>query len=325
MRNAESAKPLPPAQPSEPYLLYERLLAQTPTTKIFRARSESDQQLCLVKEINLELIKDDELKLLLYQMKLCKGLSHSNLIPHKYSLVKDDSIIMVSELQLIKLSTVMNRLFPHGIKEFKLVCSILKPIAAALEYLHSKELIHRNIASSSIYFKENGEVTVNYYCHLEKNKKSESKGSIYRNICYLSPEMLRDGEGGYDKQVDIWSFGILAHELIIGRNPFCNDSYYESMKKILNEDPPKLDHKTLAGISKGFLTLVQKCLSKDPSKRPTAQELRKYFDHHRNDCKREFLKEKIIDRIFLTGNYDSVPEKDWMLENCEECSILRNN
>ncbi len=308
--NADEANP--------PKFSYQILIAESTTTKVYKASMIKSKEICIVKEINLEMLKDQELKFLLYQMKLCKGLCHPNLILHKFSIIQECSILIVSELQFIKLSHVISKLFPEGIKEFGLVCSILRPIICALEYIHSKNLIHRNISSSSIYLKADGEVTVNYYCHLEKNKKENPKSPVYRNICYLSPEILQDGDVGYDKQVDIWSFGILAYELISGSNPFSEDSYYESMKKILNNDPPQFQNCCKNTMTKNFLSIIQRCLSKDPSLRPSAIEIKKYFEHNRGSYKKSLLKEKIVDRIFQTCVLTHSPKSDVYLTHVDD-------
>jgi serine/threonine protein kinase len=303
-----------------PRIKYEIMIAQSPTTKIYKAEVMGIQNSCLVKEINLEMLNEQELKFLLYQMNLCKGISHPSLIKHHFSMIQECSLLIVSELQFIKLSQVVSKLFPDGIKEFSLVCSILKPVIDALEYLHSKDLIHRNIASSSIYLKLSGEVTVNYYCHLEKNKNQDKKSSVYRNICYLSPEILQEGDADYDKQVDIWSFGILAHELVSGSNPFFEDSYYESMKKIVNHDPPQFEECCKGLLKQSFMSLIQKCLSKDPSQRPSAKDISKYFDQNRGYYKKDLLKEKIVERIFQTCSLSQAGKCDVFLSQVEEQS-----
>jgi len=305
-----------------PKFRYDVLLAESTTTKVYKAMMLQNKTNYAIKVINLETLKEQELETLFYQMKICKGLSHPNLIPHKYSLVQDSSVIIASELQFIKLSDVIAKLFPEGIREFELVCTILRPIVSALEYLHSKNLIHRNISSSSIFLRDNGEVTVNYYCHLEKDKKSGLKSSVYRNLCYLSPEILQENESGYDKRVDIWSFGILAHELVTGRNPFCEDSCYESMKKILNDAPPQFQGTSKQSLKKNFLSIIQKCLSKDPALRPTAVEIRKYLERHRTNSKHGLLKDKIIDRIFHISAKLQKQKSDIYLEGTDEFSTL---
>ena len=301
-----------------PKFRYDVLLAETATTQVYKGMMLPNGANYAIKVINLEALKEQELETLMYQMKICKGLSHPNLIPHKYSLVQESSVIIVSEVQFIKLSDVIVKLFPEGIREFELVCTILRPIACALEYLHSKNLIHRNISSSSVFMRDNGEVTVNYYCHLEKGKQSGLKSSVYRNLCYLSPEILQETESGYDKRVDIWSFGILAHELVTGRNPFSEDSCYESMKKILNDAPPQFQGTSKHSLKKNFLKIIQKCLSKDPALRPTATEIRKYLERYRTNSKHGLLKEKIIDRIFHIGAKLQTQKSDIYLEFADE-------
>jgi len=83
----------------------------------------------------------------------------------------------------------------------------------------------------------------------------------------MAPEVMEQA-AGYDGKADIWSFGITAMELAYGRAPYAT---YQPMKVLLltlKEEPPTIDiyNDNSYKFSKGFVSLLSKCLRKNPKK-----------------------------------------------------------
>ncbi|KAJ3536199.1 hypothetical protein NMY22_g6135 [Coprinellus aureogranulatus] len=90
--------------------------------------------------------------------------------------------------------------------------------------------------------------------------------------CWMAPELISGKQ--YDASADIWSFGITAIELSQGHPPRFRESPQKVLLRTLQEDPPSLDRKGGAfKYSQAFKEMVDSCLVKDPSKRPTAEQL----------------------------------------------------
>jgi len=90
--------------------------------------------------------------------------------------------------------------------------------------------------------------------------------------CWMAPEVIAQKQ--YDASADIWSLGITALELCNGRAPHSRDTPARILQKILRNDAPTLDRE--AGehrYSREFKEIIESCLVKDPTKRPTAAEL----------------------------------------------------
>lgn len=85
----------------------------------------------------------------------------------------------------------------------------------------------------------------------------------------MAPEIVQ--EKRYDKLVDIWSIGVIAHILLSGSPPFFGKSKQAIYASILNDTPRFGRVKSL--LSQGAIDFVTKCLQKDPSQRATAEEL----------------------------------------------------
>src|SRR6266536_4079611 len=95
-----------------------------------------------------------------------------------------------------------------------------------------------------------------------------SPGSITGTASYMSPEQVR-GQA-IDPRSDIFSFGILLHELLSGERPFTGNSSPEVMSAILRDDPRPLPARVPPAVAR----IVTQCLAKEPRQRwQSAQDL----------------------------------------------------
>mmetsp|Transcript_33178 Transcript_33178/g.30117 ORF Transcript_33178/g.30117 Transcript_33178/m.30117 type:complete len:152 (+) Transcript_33178:793-1248(+) len=94
-------------------------------------------------------------------------------------------------------------------------------VALGIGYLHSKDIIYRDIKPENILMDVDG-----YVCLADFGMAKVLKKGVAMTLCgtpeYLAPEILT--EEGHGKEVDWWSFGILMYELIIGMPPFFHDN-----------------------------------------------------------------------------------------------------
>ena len=136
--------------------------------------------------------------------------------------------------------------------------------------------------------------------------------------CSMAPEVMEQTHG-YDYKADVWSLGITALELAKGYAPYAK---YPPMKVLIltiQEDPPNLnsymdddaDDDELVvteQYSKMFQSFVEACLQKNPSKRPSCQELlqSKYLCTLQDDAtrheRREQLRRQVCDIVPDVGD-----------------------
>ncbi|GLB36455.1 putative serine/Threonine protein kinases, catalytic domain [Lyophyllum shimeji] len=106
---------------------------------------------------------------------------------------------------------------------------------------------------------------------VERPKMGKRK-SFVGTPCWMAPELIEGRH--YDSSADIWSFGITALELSQGRPPKSRETTQRVLMRTIQDEPPTLDREGgTYKYTRAFKEMVDSCLVKDPSKRPTAQEL----------------------------------------------------
>ena len=95
-------------------------------------------------------------------------------------------------------------------------------LVLAIDDLHKKGIMHRNINSDTVYVESDGYIKLADYHHARRLNDDEE--AVDRPPCshehayYRPPEMMMNE--AHTKIVDWWSFGILIYKLIIGVTPF---------------------------------------------------------------------------------------------------------
>jgi tRNA A-37 threonylcarbamoyl transferase component Bud32 len=141
----------------------------------------------------------------------------------------------------------------------------LRGIADGLRYAHSQGVIHRDIKPANIRVLENGRVKVMDF-GIAKLKDQESQltqtGMALGTVAYMSPEQLR-GEK-IDHRVDIFSYGVLAYELLAGKRPFRAETVSTLFYQLLHEPPPPME---MPHLPAQLVAVVDRCLAKSVEER----------------------------------------------------------
>mmetsp|Transcript_43301 Transcript_43301/g.31615 ORF Transcript_43301/g.31615 Transcript_43301/m.31615 type:complete len:156 (+) Transcript_43301:2242-2709(+) len=147
------------------------------------------------------------------------------------------------------------------------VKEIAKQVAAALAYLQSFKIVHRDLKAENILMTDNSNSAIPKICDFGFStfacpNKPLTQG--FGSLQYMAPEVLQ--EKPYYFSCDTWSFGCLLHFLLSGYLPFDDDCPKKIQKKIFEEDPVT-EGPNWKGVSNEAKGIVKGLLKKQVEKR----------------------------------------------------------
>ncbi|KAJ3019050.1 hypothetical protein HKX48_002402 [Thoreauomyces humboldtii] len=237
----------------------------------------------------------DELIRTVRNTNLCK---HKNILPYWTTFVETERMWNVTcPMKAGSFRNIMQNHFPQGLGEV-VVATVLREVLNAIVYLHDNRMIHNDIRADNILMGDHGEIRVTGLRQMiSLSQGGEYVESVFSvvgdNIEWAAPEVMAQNSN-YDEKADIYSFGITALELAFNRTPFDD---WPPLKVLLSKlDYPCPAIPTTKMFSKDFYRMVNACIQKDPSKRPSAREL---VDHHFIKMSRstKYLESHVLQRL----------------------------
>ncbi|MEQ1765413.1 MAG: protein kinase, partial [Pyrinomonadaceae bacterium] len=209
------------------------------------------------------------------EARAASALNHPNILTvHEFG-EENGSAYLASELvegrTLRELITLRELDLRTGLK-------IAEQVAFALDTAHSAGILHRDIKPENIMVRKDGIVKILDFGlaklieQVEAQSEDETRahfktaaGHIVGTATYMSPEQAR-GKADIDARTDIWSLGVVIHEMFAGKPPFTGESISDVIASVLKTDaepltrlvedcPPELDR------------IVTKALRKDREER----------------------------------------------------------
>lgn len=152
---------------------------------------------------------------------------------------------------------------------------IMLGIAFGLEYAHKAGVMHRDIKPANVRVLDNQSVKIMDFGiakSVDPGGDITMTGITVGSSSYMSPEQI--GGDTIDFRTDIFSFGILAYELLSYRKPFRNENLFLLLEQIVKEDPVPLAE-IAPGLPAALVEIVEKAMAKRPEDRfASAKDLR---------------------------------------------------
>lgn len=207
------------------------------------------------------------------EFKIVYNCHHANLLPPSHFSIFEEAPYLVmpyckdgSSEKLI-----------GKVNDTELLWKYIHDVASGLSYLHAcnPPIIHQDIKPANVLIDSNGNFSITDF---GISAKKENGTNYYEDansgtLVYMAPERFHENAEPRPES-DIWALGATLYEIITGDVPFGDEGGLgqENGKSI-----PAIELK----IPKKLKKLIYSCLDKDPSKRPSAQQIVDFITERR--------------------------------------------
>jgi eukaryotic-like serine/threonine-protein kinase len=239
---------------------------------VYKAEDDRLGRTVALKFLPIELTRDENAKKrLLREAQAVSALQHHNICTIHEVDQSDDGHLFIC-MDYYEGETLKDRL-ARGPLSAEDAIDIVTQVARGLEEAHRRGIVHRDIKPANVVITNQGVVKILDFglAKLGGETKLTKTGSTVGTAAYMSPEQVR-GED-LDQRSDIFSLGVVFHELLTGASPFSAEHEPAVMHKILNVAPPPL---RVSGVKRAaeLEPIVGRMLAKEPKERyPSAGEV----------------------------------------------------
>jgi serine/threonine-protein kinase len=207
----------------------------------------------------------------LNEARIQAGLQHNNIATLYDFLEYDGQPCIIMEY--IEGQTLTDCIRSWGCLPLSEALRYFHSIVEAIDYVHSRGIVHRDIKSTNVKITPSGQVKLLDF-GIAKSGASPAltvTGSFIGTLQYLSPEQIQGGLA--DARSDIWALGVLLYEMTTSRLPFEATTLGGLCQQITTANfvPPCVINQSLP---RDIDNIVSRCLRQNPAERyQSAHEL----------------------------------------------------
>ncbi|MFJ6492240.1 serine/threonine-protein kinase [Streptomyces californicus] len=223
-----------------------------------------------IKVLKEELANDaDVVMRFLRERSVLLRLTHPNIVRTRDLVVEGDLLALV--MDLIEGPDLHRYLRANGPLTPVAAALLTAQIADALAASHADGVVHRDLKPANVLLDERDGGMTPMLTDFGIARLADSPGltrthEFVGTPAYVAPE---SAEGRpQTSAVDIYGAGILLYELVTGRPPFAGGTALEVLHRHLSEEPSRPSN-----VPAPLWTVIERCLSKDPDRRPSAENL----------------------------------------------------
>ena len=236
--------------------------------RLYRDRT-NNELLYAIKTLKKEGIPQYQFGLIKSEVAILSELDHPNIV--RYFGTFEDNYYIHIIMEYLKghdLYKILSLKDYTGFDE-KDMSLIIFQLLKALVFIHSKNIVHRDIKPENILFSNKDDYTslklIDFGLATNKLKEKKSVGTPY----YMSPEII---QGVSDPKTDVWSVGVIMHQMLTGKYPFYSNQGKDNLLDIIEKkkfDSSLLDSSDCSDEAKD---MVKKILIKDCTKRLSSKQ-----------------------------------------------------
>uniref|UniRef100_A0A8C6V8W0 non-specific serine/threonine protein kinase n=2 Tax=Elapinae TaxID=42168 RepID=A0A8C6V8W0_NAJNA len=240
--------------------------------KVYKAINRETGALAAAKVIETK--SEDELEDYIVEIEILATCDHPHIVKLLGAFYYDSKLwIMIEFCPGGAVDATMLEL-DRGLTESQIQV-ICRQMLEALNYLHDKKIIHRDLKAGNVLLTLDGDIKLADFGVSAKNMKTVQKRDSFIGTPYwMAPEVVMCEtmkDTPYDYKADIWSLGITLIEMAQIEPPHHELNPMRVLLKIAKSDPPTLNYPSKW--SPAFRDFLKTALDKNPETRPTATQL----------------------------------------------------
>jgi len=217
------------------------------------------------KELTYARLTEQVMRAFREEVKTLSQLRHENVVMLVGACTDPKKLSIITEW--VPRGALRDVLLNNHIKlNFNNVLKMAMDVACGMAYLHSRRIIHRDLKSHNLLVDESWTVKVADFGYAKPLSTDESTALTEVGTSgWVAPEVL-DGDNGYNKSVDVFSYGVCLWEMITrgSSNPLCGLPALRYYREVEANNMPSIP----AWCPAPFARLIQSCWAFRPEARP---------------------------------------------------------
>lgn len=248
----------------------DRMVGRGGMGLVFRAHDPELQRVVALKVLYPHLVTDASLvERFRLEARIAANLRHPNIVAiYDVGQEAGRHFLVMEYLDGKPLSTLVGE---NGALPVQDVLDITAQIAAALDHIHQRGLVHRDVKSGNIIVEQEGRAVLTDFGIVRAlvGGALTASGTILGTTPYLAPEQI--SLGGIGPWTDLYALGVVVYEMLVGELPFEADSTAAVLFQVVQQMPPSVSL-TRASLPEGVDTVLDRMLAKDPRERYASGE-----------------------------------------------------
>lgn len=235
---------------------------------VYKVTRRSDGQEYALKEVNVSNLNQKEREEAINEVRILASLRDPNIIRYCEAFLEGDKLYIVTEYagkgdigRIIEKAKKR-----HKAVEEDVIWKHLIEICRGLQYLHDKQILHRDLKPKNIFLSKDERALVGDLGCAKLMRAGMARTQVGTPY-YMSPEIWKNR--AYGPKSDVWSVGAMIFEMASLRPPFLADDMKGLSRAVRNQPTPSVP----GTYSQELKQLVRRLMAKAPESRPSIREV----------------------------------------------------